>query len=87
MRLLELARRAADLFTAQPAGEKRRLLDFVLSNCTWANGELAVDFRQPFDLLAVAADAINEKKAAEAAPDDLCPEKLREKDSNLQPAG
>lgn len=44
--LLELASRAADLFAHQPASEKRRLLDFVLSNSTWANGELTVEFRQ-----------------------------------------
>ncbi len=81
VRLLELARRAADLFAAQPAGEKRRLLDFVLSNCTWAGGELAVEFRQPFDLLAVAANAVNEKKAAGGSPGGLCPEKLPERNT------
>ena len=44
--------------TAEPAGEKRRLLDFVLSNCSWKDGELTPTYRQPFDLLAVTvADA------------------------------
>jgi site-specific DNA recombinase len=33
LRLLELARRAHMLFRQQPANEKRRLLDFVVSNC------------------------------------------------------
>jgi hypothetical protein len=28
------------------------LLNFVLSNCTWENGEMVATFRQPFDLLA-----------------------------------
>ncbi len=32
-------------------GEKRTLLNRVLSNCSWANGELSTEFRQPFDLL------------------------------------
>jgi hypothetical protein len=41
---LELARRAADLFEKQR--EKRRLLDFVLSNWTWADGVLAPEFRR-----------------------------------------
>jgi hypothetical protein len=27
-------------------------LNFVLSNCTWEDGELVANFRQPFDLLA-----------------------------------
>jgi site-specific DNA recombinase len=32
--------------------EKRRLLNFVVSNSTWSDDELSVTFRQPFDLLA-----------------------------------
>jgi site-specific DNA recombinase len=50
--LLELAQGAAGLFQKQNAHEKRRLLNFVLSNCTWKGGELQTTFRQPFDLLA-----------------------------------
>jgi hypothetical protein len=38
--LMEMANRAAELFAEQPASEKRRLLEFVLSNSFWANGEL-----------------------------------------------
>ena len=34
--ILKLANRAAELFEKQSADEKRRLLDFVLSNSTWA---------------------------------------------------
>ena len=50
--LLELALNAQSLFERQNAPEKRRLLNFVLSNCTWDNGEVVATFRQPFDLLA-----------------------------------
>ena len=50
--LLELARNAQSLFERQDAREKRRLLNFVLSNCTWDDGEVVATFRQPFDLLA-----------------------------------
>ena len=50
--LLELANRASEIFARQPASEKRRLLDFVLSNCTWSNGVLTPVFRQPFDMIA-----------------------------------
>ena len=74
--LLELASRAADLFEKQPAGEKRRLLDFVLSNCTWANGVLTPEFRQPFDIIAVEAAACIEEKAAGVAPGDLLQNRL-----------
>jgi hypothetical protein len=40
LRILELARNAQALFERQPAREKRRLLNFVLSNCTWEDGEV-----------------------------------------------
>jgi site-specific DNA recombinase len=50
--LLELARNAQSLFERQDAREKRRLLNFVLSNCTWDDGEVVATFRQPFDLLS-----------------------------------
>jgi site-specific DNA recombinase len=51
VQLLELAGRAHELFLMQPAREKRRLLNFVLSNCTWTDGKLDATFRQPFDML------------------------------------
>jgi site-specific DNA recombinase len=52
VQILELARNAQKLFERQQPREKRRLLNFVLSNCTWENGEVVATFRQPFDLLA-----------------------------------
>ena len=52
VQLLELARNAQQLFERQDAREKRRLLNFALSNCTWDDGEVVATFRQPFDLLA-----------------------------------
>jgi hypothetical protein len=64
VRLLELARNAQRLFEKQEPREKRRLLNFVVSNCAWKGGELIVNLRQPFDLLAETA-AI----AAQAAAD------------------
>jgi site-specific DNA recombinase len=64
IQLLQLAQQAADLFARQESKEQRRLLDFVLSNCTWADGKLTVQFRQPFDLLAVTNEALRKEKAA-----------------------
>lgn len=52
VRILELARNAQALFERQPAREKRRLLNFMLSNCSWEDGQVVATFRQPFDLLA-----------------------------------
>jgi site-specific DNA recombinase len=54
VRLLELAQSARRLFDRQEAREKRRLLDFVVSNCSWKGGKLTVELRQPFDILAKA---------------------------------
>ena len=62
--LMELANRAADLFAEQSASEKRRLLEFVLSNSFWAGGELTPVFRQPFDMLADMATVGAQKMAA-----------------------
>ena len=55
VQLLELARKAQELFAQQEPREKRRLLHFLLSNCTWEDGEVIATFRQPFDLLAETA--------------------------------
>lgn len=74
--LLELANRASELFAKQPASEKRRLLDFVLSNCTWKGGELTPNFRQPFDMIADMATDCAVKKVAGIASGDLCQNEL-----------
>jgi len=55
IRILELSRNMHRLFAKQSADEKRRLLDFVVSNCSWKGGKLTPEFRQPFDMLAVAS--------------------------------
>ena len=52
VQLLELARNAQRLFAKQEPREKRRLLNFLVSNCSWKGGELTVALRQPFDILA-----------------------------------
>jgi site-specific DNA recombinase len=49
---LDLARNAERLSAMQEPREKHRLLNFVLSNCTWEAGKVVAAFRQPFDLLA-----------------------------------
>jgi hypothetical protein len=73
---------AAKLFEKQVAGEKRRLLDFVVSNCRWADGELIVKFRQPFDLIAVGATESIRLNAAGGVSNALHPLKYPREDSN-----
>ena len=82
VRILELAQSAHSAYLRQKPEGKKALLDFVLLNSTWANGELSVTFRQPFDMLAVAAEA-----ASHASQDAECgsrdyEEWRRERDSN-----
>jgi site-specific DNA recombinase len=52
---LELACNAQRLFEWQEPRQKRRLLNFVLSNCFWEGGEVRATFRQPFDRVAETA--------------------------------
>ena len=75
-RLPQRARRAPDLFARQEPGEKRMLLDFVLSNCTGKDGKSTVAFRRPHDLLAVTHKAIQKKEAAGASSGGPRPEML-----------
>ena len=58
----------AGLFEEQSASEKRRLLEFVLSNSIWARGELTPVFRQPFDMLADIATVGAQKWLLESTP-------------------
>jgi site-specific DNA recombinase len=57
IQLVELASQAADLFERQPSDARRDLLKFVVSNCTWQEGRLAVSYRPPFDLILETAEA------------------------------
>ena len=57
VQLIELAHGAQRLFAKQAAQEQRRLLNFILSNSIWKDGELTATFRQPFDLIAEATAA------------------------------
>jgi site-specific DNA recombinase len=84
--LLELAKRAHILFKKQEPREKRRLLDFVVSNCTWKNGELLATYRQPFDLLASTARADREFVAAGTPSEGRFENWLPGQDSNLRPS-
>jgi hypothetical protein len=57
IQLLELARKAGELFRKQDPEQHAKLLEFVLSNSVWKHGKLTVTFNQPFDLLAVTTAA------------------------------
>ena len=75
--LLELARNAQRLFAKQEPREKRRLLNFLLSNCTWEDGEVVATFRQPFDMLAETVVAARSESATGTASAPISEKWLR----------
>ena len=50
-KILELAKQAEFLYESQNPTEQRRLLETVLSNCTFDRGSLVPTYSKPFDLL------------------------------------
>ena len=51
-RILELVKRAGILYKTQDPAEQRRLLETLLSNCTFDRGTLCPTYSKPFDLFA-----------------------------------
>ena len=49
-KILELAKQAGFLYRTQDPAEQRRLLETVLSNCTFDRGSLCPTYTKPFDL-------------------------------------
>ena len=49
--VLELATKAEILYKSQNPADQRRLLEAVLSNCTFDSGSLCPTYTKPFDLL------------------------------------
>ena len=70
----------------QEPNEKRRLLNFMVSNCTWKNGELQAAYRQPFDMLDNSAKEWAERRTAVGAAAGLEANWLPGQDSNLRPS-
>ena len=87
VRLIELEQNAYRLFEKQDSREKRRLLNFLVSNSSWRDGELTVQLRQPFDLIAEAMAIEAKRKVAGDASNDLSVIWLRGQDSNLRQGG
>ncbi len=44
VQILELAKRALSLFARQAPRQERRLLNFILSNCSWEDSEVIATF-------------------------------------------
>jgi DNA invertase Pin-like site-specific DNA recombinase len=55
-KILELVKRAGILYKTQDPVEQRRVLDSVLSNCTFDRGSVCPTYKKPFDLFARATE-------------------------------
>ncbi len=84
VRLFELAQNAQRLFMKQEPREKRRLLNFLVSNCSWRDGELTATLREPFDLIAQTAEKDAKRKAAGEVSSGVSEIWLGRQDSNLK---
>jgi site-specific DNA recombinase len=85
--LLTLAKSAKALFDQRPPEDKRKLLKFALSNCSWKGGEVAATFRQPFNLIEKVAPPSGPEGGDGGGISTLRPEWWAREDSNLQPSG
>ncbi len=56
LEILELANSAYDKYLQKDRKEKRKLLDILLSNCTFYRGTLYPTYRKPFDILAKGSE-------------------------------
>ena len=84
-RILELAQKAASLYSGQISSEKRKLLLNVYSNSTLAGGTVTPNFKQPFNMIAITNDEYQQKKATSGKESDLLDIWRPRDDSNVRP--
>ena len=72
VRILELLKNAYSLYSKQNNNDKRKMLKYVLSNCTINNKKVSYDYNLPFSYFINFAS---------------CNKKLPRLDSNQQPTG
>jgi hypothetical protein len=62
-------KKAVSLYEKQEMKEKRRILDFLFSNCLWKGGSLVPNYRKPFDTLALTNAAYQcERRSSSNGP-------------------
>nr|WP_268932915.1 recombinase zinc beta ribbon domain-containing protein [Sphingobium yanoikuyae] len=76
--LLDLARKAHQTFVLQSPSDKISVLKLLLSNCTWPNGELTVEFREPFAMLEKISPGAPALSAPSGGSEAECPNWLPE---------
>ncbi len=67
-KILELAKTAHSRYLEEDPAEQRRLLDSVLSNCTFDRGSLCPTYTKPFDLLSLGRTTGNWRGRRDSNP-------------------
>ena len=67
-KILELAIQAENLYKSQNPTEQRRLLETVLSNCSFDRGSLSPTYASPFDLLVKGNETGNWRRGWDSNP-------------------
>ena len=67
-KILELAKHAGVLYKTQVPAEQRRLLETVLSNCTFDRGTLYPSYSKPFDLFVRGNETGNWRRERDSNP-------------------
>ena len=67
-KILELAKSPLPSANSQSSAEQRRLLDAVLSNCTFDRGSVCPTYAKPFDLFAQGNETGNWRRERDSNP-------------------
>ena len=70
-KILELAKKAEFLYKTQNPAEQRRLLETVLSNCTFDRGSLCPTYSKPFDLFVRGNETGDWRRGWDSNPREL----------------
>ncbi len=81
--LMELVRNAHSMYLRRSGSEKRRLVQNVLSNCSWKGGVLFAEFRQPYSIIADTNSTYRRRKVAGEPRESLFQMWYARQDSNL----
>ncbi len=71
IKLLEMASKSHKTFMEQNPIEKRRLVSSFFAQSSWKGGKLSVNFRQPFELIAVSNSENSNKEAVSVGANGL----------------
>ena len=70
VQLFELSQTAYTRYLQRSPAEKRKMLNFLLSNCELKDGELTPTYRQPLNLIASAVELTQKSGSPDLSDQD-----------------